>query len=252
MFIAYGDSRVGLARKINEDSISDCTGPFFILADGMGGYLGGKIASNLAVESAENYLKEIPLSDISEEILKESILYANQMILERKSEDQELSSMGTTMISAVIRDGCLSWAHVGDSRLYIYVNQKLQQLTTDHSFVMELLAKGKITEEEMLVHPRKNEITRAVGVKKRVQVDTGTILLENGTLVLLCTDGLTGMVSEETISKILGNYKNQTKDALSDCGEQLFRKTYDKGAKDNVSLILIDYWSRKAENTNDR
>ena len=137
MFIAYGDSRVGLARKINEDSISDCTGPFFILADGMGGYLGGKIASNLAVESAENYLKEIPLSDISEEILKESILYANQMILERKSEDQELSSMGTTMISAVIRDGCLSWAHVGDSRLYIYVNQKLQQLTTNHSFVME-------------------------------------------------------------------------------------------------------------------
>ena len=252
MFIAYGDSRIGLTRKVNEDCISDCTGPYFILADGMGGYVGGKVASSLAVECAENYLKETSLNEISEETLKEAILLANQTILEKKSEDQNLASMGTTMILTVIRNGILSWAHVGDSRLYIYARQKLRQLTTDHSFVMELLAKGKITEQEMSVHPRKNEITRAVGVKDILEVDTGSISLENGTLILLCTDGLTGMVPEEEISKVLGEYKNQTKEALADCGEELFEKTYRKGATDNVSLILIDYWSRKSENKNDR
>ncbi len=245
MFITYGDSRIGLVRKANEDSISDCIGPFFILADGMGGYVGGKVASSLAVESAKKYLNNISLKDISEETLKESILLANRMILEKKAKNEDLSAMGTTMISVVIHDGSLSWAHVGDSRLYIYSKGKLQQITTDHSFVMELLARGKITEEEMAVHPRKNEITRAVGIKQDLEVDTGTISLKNGTLVLICTDGLTGMISEEAISDILSGYEYQTKEDLAKCGEQLFNAAYAEGAKDNISLILIDYWSRE-------
>ena len=138
----------------------------------------------------------------------------------------------------------LSWAHVGDSRLYIYHKEILQQVTTDHSFVMELLRKGKITEDEMHEHPRKNEITRAVGIKKALEVDTGTIRLKNNTLILLCTDGLTGMVDDTHIAKILSEYRNFTKEDLMNCGEHLFNAAYNAGAADNVSLILIDYWGR--------
>lgn len=178
MFIAYGDSRVGLIRKVNEDSISDCSGPVFILADGMGGYVGGQVASRLAVESGTGFLKNVPLEKISEGLLKESILHANQVVLTEKMKKPELDGMGTTMITVGINDNVLSWAHVGDSRLYIYHKEVLQQVTTDHSFVMELLRKGKITEDEMHEHPRKNEITRAVGIKKALEVDTGTIRLK--------------------------------------------------------------------------
>ena len=110
---------------------------------------------------------------------------------------------------------------------------------------MELLRKGKITEDEMHEHPRKNEITRAVGIKKALEVDTGTIRLKNNTLILLCTDGLTGMVDDTHIAKILSEYRNFTKEDLMNCGEHLFNAAYNAGAADNVSLILIDYWGRK-------
>ena len=232
MFIAYGDSRVGLIRKVNEDSISDCSGPVFILADGMGGYVGGQVASRLAVESGTGFLKNVPLEKISEGLLKESILHANQVVLTEKMKKPELDGMGTTMITVGINDNMLSWAHVGDSRLYIYHKEILQQVTTDHSFVMELLRKGKITEDEMHEHPRKNEITRAVGIKKALEVDTGTIRL-------------TGMVDDTHIAKILSEYRNFTKEDLMNCGEHLFNAAYNAGAADNVSLILIDYWGRK-------
>lgn len=245
MFITYGDSRTGLVRKINEDSISDCAGPFFILADGMGGYAGGQIASSLAIENASDFLKNIQPDDFSEDILKESILRANRKILEIKHENEGLSGMGTTMISSVIHESSLSWAHVGDSRLYVFREGNLIQLTTDHSFVMELLAEGKITEEEMCDHPRKNEITRAVGIKESLDVDTGTVHLESGTLILLCSDGLTGMVSEAVISQILAGYRTPTRKELVNCGERLFEAVYAAGAHDNVSLILIDYWNKE-------
>lgn len=245
MFIAYGDSRVGLIRKANEDSISDCSGPFFILADGMGGYVGGQVASSLAVQSGIDFLKDIPLRNISEDLLRKSVLHANHIVIEQKTKNRELSGMGTTMITAEIYEDKLSWAHVGDSRLYIYNHGILKQLTKDHSFVMELLAKGKITENEMREHPRRNEITRAVGIKEALNVDTGTVELKNNTLILLCTDGLTGMVDDIHISQILSEYKNFTKDDLVNCGENLFKAAYDNGATDNVSLILIDYWERK-------
>lgn len=105
-------------------------------------------------------------------------MHANQVVLTEKMKKPELDGMGTTMITVGINDNVLSWAHVGDSRLYIYHKEILQQVTTDHSFVMELLRKGKITEDEMHEHPRKNEITRAVGIKKALEVDTGTIRLK--------------------------------------------------------------------------
>ena len=243
MFITYGDSRIGLIRKVNEDYISDCTGPYFIVADGMGGYVGGQVASHLAVDTTVDFLEGMSSEDITEKVLSESVQRANESILKKKKVNSELSDMGTTMIVAVIESGQLHWAHVGDSRLYTFHDGQLTQLTKDHSFVMELLEKGTITEEEVRCHPRKNEITRAVGVKKDLKVDTGSIELQSGTLLLLCTDGLTGMIDEKQIIHILSEYKSSTRKNLIACGENLFAATYAAGARDNVSLILIDYWS---------
>lgn len=247
MFITYGDSRIGLVRKANEDCISDCTGPYFIVADGMGGYVGGQVASRLAVDTADAFLRSISPAHITEEKLRESVQLANEAILKKKEGNEELSEMGTTMIVAVIENRMLHWAHVGDSRLYIFHEGELNQLTRDHSFVMELLAKGTITEEEVASHPRRNEITRAVGVKPLLTVDTGSIPLASGTQILLATDGLTGMVDDIHISQILSEYKNSTRNELVACGKHLFDAAYASGARDNISLILIDYWSGEQE-----
>jgi len=241
MIISYGDSRAGLVRKINEDCISQGCSPFFVLADGMGGYAGGETASRIAVDSAKDFFRDYSLNDISEDIMRESVLIANDKILNKKANNENLAPMGTTMISVCVVDDTLYWAHVGDSRLYLFYENTLTQITTDHSFVMELLASGSISPEEARVHPRKNEITRAVGIEEDLKVDTGHLHLKSPALLLLCSDGLTGMIEDESVREILSEYVPSSESALKDAAEKLFEAAYAAGGRDNVSVILIDY-----------
>ena len=241
MITSYGTSQIGLVRKENEDAICVDTSPFFVLADGMGGYRGGKLASSIAVSSAEKIFKACTANDASEETLNKAVMLANRQILDRKKDSNEYAYMGTTMIAAAVRQNHLYWAHVGDSRLYVYHRKKLEQLTTDHSFVMELVSEGKITKEEMRNHPRKNEITRAVGINDSLQVDTGTFDLEEGDLVLICSDGLSNMISDDTIQSILENGKETAPEDLKGMADSLMKAAYEAGALDNISLILINY-----------
>lgn len=242
MIITFGDSRTGLIRKLNEDAISFNDKHLFVLADGMGGYEGGQIASTSAVNSVNQFFEK-EKKEFSEDTLAQSVLYANQMILELKTTKTELSSMGTTLIVAAVKKNRFYWAHVGDSRLYIWHDKELKQITTDHSFVMELVSEGKISKEEMRVHPRKNEITRAVGIENDLKVDSGSGPLQDGSLLLICSDGLTGMLNDEEINEMISQSPRKTFDDLKNLGNQLMDAVYKAGAKDNVSLILIQFWN---------
>lgn len=151
--------------------------------------------------------------------------------------------MGTTMVGAAIAEGHLYWAHVGDSRLYRYEEGTLTQVTTDHSYVMELVTEGKLTKEEMRSHPRKNEITRAVGIDETLQVDTGSFTLSDGTLILICSDGVSGMVEDEDLARLISENPRKTEDDLKALGQGIMEKVYEAGARDNASLILIQIWN---------
>ena len=238
MILTYGDSKIGLVRKLNEDAIDLSVPSLFILADGMGGYAGGQIASHIAVEQAAGFFTKDTEKTFSEASLKESVLCANEAILKEKKDNPNLSSMGTTMVMAAISQDTLYWAHVGDSRLYVMDEGQLSQITVDHSFVMELVTEGKISKEEMRFHPRKNEITRAVGIDDTLKVDTGHLTLKTGDFVLLCSDGLSGMVEDETIQQVLLECPGRTEVDLKKTGERLMELVYDAGARDNVSIIL--------------
>lgn len=211
---------------------------FFVLADGMGGYEGGQIASQSAVEAVRDFFEKEGDRRVTEETVREAVLGANRAILSRKMKSREFQDMGTTLIVTAVSGGRLYWAHVGDSRLYVMKDGALTQITKDHSFVMTLLEEGKITKEEMRGHPRKNEITRAVGIRPSLDVDTGYLALDAPLLVLICSDGLSALLDDEVIRASLARCGNG-EDALRDCAEELLREVYDAGATDNISAIFI-------------
>lgn len=238
MILTYGDSKNGLVRKCNEDAIDLSVPGLFILADGMGGYEGGQIASSLAVKQTAAFLAD-KKEDFSEEAMKQAVLFANEEILRKKEEEPGLSSMGTTLEAAALAGDQLFWAHVGDSRLYVWKDGELTQITEDHSYVMQLVREGKLSKDAMRSHPRKNEITRAVGIDSSLQVDTGTLTIAEGDMLLLCSDGLTSMVTDEEIGSLLAQSPKASKEELAALGEHLMQRVYEAGAKDNVSFILV-------------
>ena len=225
-----GLSKIGLVRKQNEDRffISD---NICAVTDGMGGSRGGEIASTYAVDEIKEYLQSI--STIDELSLVDAILHANTRIVNRVAREERLSGMGTTAVVVAKVDDKLLWASVGDSRLYIFRNDELTQITTDHSMVQQLLEAGEITKEEMFKHPQRNLLTRAVGVEEALQVDSGTLSVKSGDRILLCTDGLSGYISDERIRQVLHDIEDNTEvlDALID-------DVYNAGAGDNVTIIV--------------
>ncbi len=203
-----GLSKIGLVRKQNEDRffISD---NICAVTDGMGGYRGGEIASTYAVDEIKEYLLSTPT--INETSLVDAILHANTRIVNRVAREERLSGMGTTAVVVAKVDDNLLWASVGDSRLYIYRNDELTQITTDHSMVQQLLDAGEITKEEMIVHPQRNLLTRAVGVDDTLEVDSGVESILPGDRILLCTDGLCGYVSDDVIASALQSNNDDMK-----------------------------------------
>lgn len=245
MILTYGDSKIGLVRKLNEDAINLEVPHLFILADGMGGYEGGQIASAIAVRQVADFFSNNSQVPFSEETLKESILSANEAILKEKEGQPKLCGMGTTVVMGATTEDRLYWAHVGDSRLYVWQAGELTQITMDHSFVMELVKEGKLSREEMRFHPRKNEITRAVGIDETLKVDTGTLSLKDSSLLLFCSDGLSGVLDDEEMNHLLTDYPKDTEEELKTLGDKLIERVYESGARDNVSLILV--WYRNVE-----
>lgn len=229
----YGESRIGLVRKVNEDSFYISPNrDVLAVADGMGGYVGGEIASKTAVKAIayyfENYTYAAPVQ------LEKAIQYANSCILSKTMIDPSLQGMGTTVSLVTLARGMAFWGHVGDSRIYLYRDHELKQISTDHTIVQVLLEKGKITEEEALEHPKRHVLTRAVGVERDVVVDSGMFQVQPKDRILLCSDGLTSFVSKEDLHRVLDDYTLSEREIIND----LFTQVYENGAKDNVTAVL--------------
>jgi protein phosphatase len=233
--LAHVISDIGLVRETNEDSYV-CSPPnLFIVADGMGGHVAGEIASKLAVKTVNGYIQEHVGKDNLELLLKQAIIQANTSIYQMALSKEDFSGMGTTVTAVYIDGKKLHWGHVGDSRIYLLRNGEFRQITNDHSLVWELVQSGSITREDAQNHPKRNILTRAVGTSCLISVDTGTLSLEAGDVVLMCTDGLTNMVSEEEICKLM-----QRKDCdPSSIVEQLVMQAKNAGGFDNITTILL-------------
>ena len=228
--ISLGISKTGLVRQRNEDRFY-AQGPLLIVADGMGGYTGGEYASTMVVDTIVEVVNEA--TEISTEVLKNAILKANRMVYEKSQSYKELEGMGTTAVVAYVQEDTLYWAHVGDSRLYLYGQEGLHRMTKDHSMVQQLVEAGTITEDEVIHHPKRNMLTRAIGVYETVEVDTGVVEVHQNDRILLCSDGLSGYIEESKIEQVLSEENNESR-ALED----LVHLVYDAGARDNVTIVL--------------
>jgi len=220
----------GRQRRDNEDN-AFARAPVFVVADGMGGAQAGEVASRIAIEAFEQGL---PDDGSPEERLATRVREANNQIYERSRAERSRAGMGTTLTAAYVDDAHVAIAHVGDSRAYLFRDGTLQRLTQDHSLVDELVRRGKLTEEQAAEHPQRSIITRALGPEPDVEVDTWTYPARPGDVVLLCSDGLTSMISEERVREVLA--ANENLDAAADA---LIHEANEAGGRDNITVVLF-------------
>ncbi len=220
----------GRQRRDNEDS-AYARAPLFVVADGMGGAQAGEVASQLAIEAFE---QELPEGTSAEERLAERVREANRRIYERSQAESERAGMGTTLTAAYLEETTLAIAHVGDSRAYLVRDGELTRLTRDHSLVDELVRRGKLTEQQAAEHPQRSIITRALGPEPDVEVDTWTYPVRAGDVLLLCSDGLTSMVSEDDLLKVLTRAAS-----LEQAGDDLIAAANAAGGRDNITVVLF-------------
>jgi len=239
-------SDLGLKRKVNEDSfLADESIGLFMVLDGIGGHLAGEVASKLGLNTIkENVIRSIkdkPLADnqnLSREvqILNESLLLANQIIYEAANSQPEYFGMGTTVASLLLGRENIAIAHVGDSRIYLIRENSIERLTEDHSLVMEQLKRGIISAEEAEKSEMKNIITRALGAEELLTPTVDELIPFNNDLFLICSDGLTDLVTDDEILEIILKSRHLFDQAV----QNLIDKANEKGGKDNITAILVN------------
>lgn len=236
----------GKTREVNEDNyfvseFDNVSGNgYCIIADGMGGHNAGEVASKIAIEVIKeniqrNYRKEAGDAEIFE-LLKKSMQMANEVIYKESLKNDTQSGMGTTAILCLVHHSQLYIAHVGDSRVYMVQNGTISQITTDHSIVEELINSGSITREEADNHPQKNVITRALGGEEHTEIDIYVQPLQDSDIILICTDGLTNMLSDSEILREIETYQD-----LQKVVEKLVRMANDKGGYDNITVVALKF-----------
>jgi protein phosphatase len=242
-----GQSHTGLKRSHNEDCIgTDLTAGLVALADGMGGYKAGEVASALAIntlvvditdrlatiEHKDNDVQEFtPESILAREIVEKS----NDIIYQTALAQPQYKGMGTTLVMALFYDNRVTVAHVGDSRMYRFRSGTLEQITVDHTLMQELIERGFYTREEARNSMNKNLVTRALGIDPEVQVDIQEDLVLKNDIFLLCSDGLNDMVEDEEIRLTI----KENADNLEEAAKKLIQQANDNGGNDNVSVILV-------------
>jgi len=238
----FSKTVVGLVRKANEDHIGSLTnqqtngnGDIFVVCDGMGGHVGGAIASKTAVECILQYFKkETHPNPIL--ALEKAISFANEQICVLSQNDPDLKGMGTTCTALLQKEDKVYIAHVGDSRIYLNTDNKLYRVTKDHSFVQKLVDAGQLEDSEMETHPRKNELTRALGISETVEVEISEnpLLVKKGDKFLMCSDGLCGLVNDHTISYVIN------KESGNSAVDELIQLAENAGGNDNISVGIIE------------
>ncbi len=237
----FGRTDIGKRRQTNQDmfgfdTFSDWSG-YGVVCDGMGGENGGQVASAIADRIIQSHLKEHFARSMTTEDCRDLVINAvseaNLAVYEKAQEDAEYRGMGTTCVLVLVHDGIAHIAHVGDSRVYISDREQLLQLTTDHSVVQALLDAGKITEEEALTHPRRNMITRAVGVDLIVDIDYLEISHIEDRSLLLCSDGLTNCCHDDKLQQLLQEAPFET------VCDRLIEVANENGGVDNITAVLM-------------
>ncbi|MFQ5597319.1 MAG: Stp1/IreP family PP2C-type Ser/Thr phosphatase [Nitrospiria bacterium] len=249
--ITAGISDIGCVRRTNEDSI----GLFhelnlFIVADGMGGHAAGEIASKMAVDQIKAYFKappqvdhlkktenSVPNADRHQPGLAEAIAHANRQIFVASMENRALNGMGTTVVALLAKPDVAEIGFVGDSRVYLYRNKVLTQLTHDHSLVNEYVKRGILAPEEASSHPQKHVLSRALGTGSKVEVECLQKGPEAGDVFLLCSDGLSNKLSMLEMTSIL----ESSGEGLEKASEHMVRLAKEKGGEDNISIVFVAY-----------
>jgi len=237
----------GMVRSHNEDSIgTDADIGLAVLADGMGGYNAGEVASGIAVAMLTTEMKQA-LSErephevdgggepLAVTLVRENSAKANSAIYQTAKSQPQYSGMGTTLVVALFYDNRMTVGHIGDSRLYRLRNDKLEQITRDHSLLQEQIDSGMITKEQARFSQNKNLVTRAVGIDPEVETEIHTYDVQPGDIFLLCSDGLSDMVSDEDIEATLSSMKSN----LPLAAKQLIQSANDGGGRDNISVVLV-------------
>ncbi len=220
---------IGQVREGNEDSYL-VVEPLYAVADGMGGHRGGEVASSLALETVQGMFER------REGSLAHQVEQANRAVFDRSQNDRSVSGMGTTLTAALVDGNRVHLVHVGDSRAYLLRGGELTQLTEDHTLVHRMVMEGEISQEEAETHPHRSILTRALGVDQSVQVDEGDVEVLGGDRLLLCTDGLTGMVPEGQIREILLDAA-EPQEAV----DRLVTVANRAGGIDNITAVILDF-----------
>ena len=237
--ISYGRTDVGSKRQMNQDYVYYSDKPvgnlpnLYIVADGMGGHKAGDVASRYTVTQFVTHIKENngrnPIS-----IIDDAILEANEELIELANTSEDFDGMGTTLVVCSYIVKSLFIANIGDSRLYLINKEKIKQITRDHSYVEEMVSNGEISRSNARLHEKKNIITRAVGASMDVISDIFEISYHHGDIILMCTDGLSNMVDDETIKDIVLNHQD-----LEVATKKLVDEANKNGGKDNISVLIV-------------
>ena len=237
-------SETGYVRDENQDRMSWSPvplGQLYIVADGMGGHNGGALAAEIAVQELQRHISQAPVGEPVEKVIHAAFKKANETVYEKAhSGDPATEGMGTTAVLLLISGQVANLAHVGDSRAYLYRHGRLAQLTTDHTVVQRMVQAGLLKPEEAADHPDASVLERAIGSKPDIEVDIRNELLREGDAILLCSDGLSGYVTDAQIESVL-----RSQGTVRETAENLVKLTLEKGGKDNVTVQLVQYGARK-------
>ncbi|WP_416151000.1 Stp1/IreP family PP2C-type Ser/Thr phosphatase [Salipaludibacillus sp. HK11] len=238
---------IGKLRAHNEDNggvVKDTTGQLLaFVADGMGGHQAGDVASAMAKEKLLNFWNENneefnPKG--AEKWLLDRVKTINDELFDYAQNNPNCEGMGTTLVAAVCSEEFVTYSNVGDSRVYLFEEETLKQMTDDHSLVRELVRSGQLTEEEAEHHPRKNVLLRALGTEKTIEVDVETISWKSGSALLLCSDGLTNKLSDLEIQDHL-----KTEDSIAKISDDLVKQANDYGGEDNITIALVRHETKE-------
>ena len=235
----YAMTDVGRKREVNQDYVyvtDKAIGPFpnlLVVADGMGGHKAGDFASKYTVKVLREELEKTSLKK-PEDILRDVVATANNKLIQVAETDVKLEGMGTTLVAATVIGNMLYFSNVGDSRLYL-INDKIRQISKDHSLVEEMVRLGGIKAEEAKNHPDKNIITRAIGVKEGVEADIYEYRLKRGDVILMCTDGLSNMVEDEDMFNIVRGARD-----VVEAVQMLIEKANSNGGRDNIGVVIAE------------
>lgn len=239
--MVFAKSDIGKVREQNQDYYyipsSDSDLKLYILADGMGGYKGGEVASKMATEAVKEYVhlnfqKTEGLKEKILELVRQAAIYANKVVFDKSKEVEELEGMGTTLEICLIYNNKAYIGHIGDSRIYRIRKGVMRKLTKDHSYVQKLVEDGKITREEANTHPKKNMLIKALGCMPFVEPDIRARNIEKGDILIMCSDGLTNMVKEEEIHRIV-------QEDPQGAADKLVKNANEAGGYDNITVVII-------------